>query len=131
MSDPELARIMEEKMRRMMREASAPPEPIVAELDASSFGAAVSGNTPIIVDFWAEWCGPCRSMHDIVEAVAAELAGRVRFARLNVDSAAPVAQQYGVSSIPTFILFAQGRELSRTTGAVGAGGLRALAARAP
>ena len=130
MEDPEVEAIMRQKMRRMVEEASRPPEPAgVVELDASSFDAAINGELPVIVDFWAEWCGPCRSMHPTVEAVAAELAGRVRVARVNIDSCQPVAQRLGVQSIPTFIAFSKGREVTRAVGAIGAAGLRGLAAR--
>jgi len=129
--DPEIEAIMRKKMRKMVEEASRPaPGAGVADLDEASFEGAIAGPLPVIVDFWAEWCGPCRSMHSAVEAAAAaELAGRVRLARVNVDACAPIAQRHGVQSIPTFVAFSHGREAARAVGAIGAAGLRALAAR--
>ena len=130
MNDPEIERIMQQKMRRMAEEAARTPATEgVIDLDAASFGQAIADPSPIIVDFWAEWCGPCKSMHHIVEEVAAELAGRTRFARVNVDLCAAIAQQFRVQSIPTFIAFSGGREVTRALGAVGADGLRRLAGR--
>lgn len=73
---------------------------------------------PVMVDFWAEWCGPCRMVAPTLEQLAEEMDGKVRIAKLNVDDNQELAFQYGVQSIPTFILFKDGQVADRMMGAV-------------
>ncbi len=73
---------------------------------------------PVMVDFWAEWCGPCRMVAPALEQIAEEMDGKVRIAKLNVDDNQELAYQYGVQSIPTFILFKGGQVADRMMGAV-------------
>jgi len=87
-------------------------------LSASTFDEEVSGSAePILVDFWAEWCGPCKAIAPILEEIAEEQAGKLKIAKLNVDEAPAVAQRFSVMSIPTMILFDNGQPAKRLVGA--------------
>ncbi len=72
---------------------------------------------PVFVDFWAEWCGPCRMVGPAIEQLAQTMAGKVKFAKLNVDENREIASKYGIQSIPSLILFRHGDEVARTIGA--------------
>ncbi len=95
-------------------------------LSSDDFDTVVSSETPTIVDFWAEWCAPCRYMHPIFEALAKQYNGSIRFTRVNVDENEDLAVRYRVFSIPTFAIFKQGKLLETVIGAVGERALKGL-----
>ena len=78
----------------------------------------LSSDTPVLVDFWAEWCGPCKRVAPLLDELASEMDGKVRIAKLNVDENQQIAYQFQVSSIPTFILFKNGQMADRMMGAM-------------
>lgn len=87
--------------------------------DASFATEVLSSNTPVLVDFWATWCGPCRMVAPVLEEIAAERAGRLTVAKLDVDSNPETARDFQVVSIPTLILFIGGKPVKRIVGAKG------------
>jgi len=90
-------------------------------LDEASFDSFIGRNElPVLVDFWADWCGPCHAMAPAFERAAGELKTRVRFAKVNTEGAQRVAARFGIRSIPTLILFRGGREVARVSGAMDA-----------
>jgi thioredoxin 2 len=90
-----------------------------AELNSGNFERFISRNDlPVVVDFWAAWCGPCKMMAPVFTTVASQMRGRLRFAKLNTEQAQDIAARYNIRSIPTLALFRGGREVDRAAGAM-------------
>lgn len=90
----------------------------ITEVNASNFDSLLQEQLPVLVDFWAPWCGPCRMVSPIVDQIADELAGRLVVAKCNVDENQDIAMRYGVMSIPTLVMLKSGQEAMRTVGAM-------------
>ena len=85
--------------------------------DASFEADVLASDTPVVVDFWAEWCGPCKQIGPALEEISEELSGKVRIVKINIDDNPNVPQQYGVRAIPTLMIFKGGEPASTQVGA--------------
>lgn len=85
--------------------------------DASFKSDVLDSNLPVVVDFWAEWCGPCRMIAPALEEISKEMEGKVKIVKLNVDENPGTAGQFGIRSIPTLLLFKDGKQAAQMVGA--------------
>ncbi len=92
--------------------------------DDSFESEVLQSDLPVLVDFWAEWCGPCRMVGPILEQLAGEYAGKIKMGKLYVDDNRQVASKYGIRSIPTFIIFKGGENVKQLVGALPADKIR-------
>jgi thioredoxin 2 len=99
--------------------------PWMVEATGGDFVDIVNSAVLVLVDLWAPWCGPCRTISPVVEQAGKDLAGRLKVVKVNVDVAPEVSQQFGVQGIPTLLLLRGGREVSRQVGALPGHALRA------
>jgi thioredoxin 2 len=91
--------------------------PWLVEATPESFEAEITASVPVVVDFWAAWCGPCRMIAPVLERLARDRAGELKVVKLDVDSAPDIAQRYQVQGIPLLVLIKDGREADRLVGA--------------
>lgn len=117
--EDEVERIKREMLRRMLAARKPVGEagcPFDQAADAGSLASSLRNCKVVIADFWAEWCGPCKITSPIVDAIARKYEGRVAVLKVNVDENPDLALEHGVMSIPTIIVFHQGREVERFVG---------------
>jgi thioredoxin 1 len=120
MENQEIERIKAKKIETLKKSLQSHSEGFkVYEFDEVKFNEFMSKNKPMLVDFWAEWCAPCLMMKPIFEELAKDYGEKVIFGRVNVDENQNLAIKYGISAIPTFILFSNGKPIERLVGAVG------------
>ncbi len=115
--DEELERLKKEKMEEIMAQEEKqdfPETPI--ELTDENFQETIDKYPLIVVDFWAEWCGPCKRMEPIIEQLAAEYSGKAVFGKMNVDQNRRVPKKFGIASIPTMIFFKDGEPVDKQIG---------------
>ena len=116
--DKELEKIKEKKMAEMVKKSQQNPG--VVKLTTSTFDNFINEtDLPVLVDFWADWCMPCRIMAPVMEELAQELAGKALFGKVNVDENPDVASRYKIMSIPHFLIFKNGTLVEKIVGAVG------------
>ena len=116
--DDELNRIREKKIREIQeRIEEKNRNPGVFILDQERFAQAIADHPALVVDFWAEWCGPCRMVGPAVEELALEFGGRISFAKCNTDENQQLAGRLGISAIPTIMMFSRGQLVDRLIGA--------------
>ena len=99
------------------------------QLTGSNFDQIIAGEKPVLVDFWAPWCGPCRMIAPVIEEIAAEFDGKVVVGKVNVDEDPGLAQRYGVMSIPTLIILKGGKVVEQAVGARGKADVAAMLTR--
>ena len=129
MDDEDLERIKQKKLEEMLKkqqERQVQDETGVNELNSSNFEQTISSEIPTLVDFWAEWCGPCMVMHPVFTRLARKFK-KIRFARLNIDENKDIATKLGIQAIPIFIMFKNGKPVDRLVGAVGEPGINLIA----
>lgn len=97
----------------------------IDHVNASTWSTVTTSSVPVLVDFWAEWCGPCRAIAPVLEDLAKEYSGKLKIVKVNVDEAPDVAQQFSIRSIPTLLIFKGGAVADQSVGALSKAALKA------
>lgn len=113
----ELEQIRKKKLEELMKVVSQ-KEAKPVKLNYQNFDSFIKQNENAVVDFWAEWCMPCRYISPIIDELSRDYAGRVAFGKLNVDENQSIAIRYGISAIPTIIFFKKGKAIDQIVGAM-------------
>ncbi|TAK16520.1 MAG: thioredoxin [Nitrosarchaeum sp.] len=124
--DPEIEKIKQKRLEEMIRQQSQPQiQSGIIDLNDMNFTQVITADTPTLVDFWADWCGPCKMMHPVFESLSKKYP-KIKFARVNVDQNQNIAMRFAVQSIPMFIMFKSGQIVDKMVGAVGAPGIHMI-----
>ena len=124
--DPEIEKIKQRRLEEMIRQQSQPQiQPGIIDLNDTNFTQIITADIPTLVDFWADWCGPCKMMHPVFESLSKKYP-KIKFARVNVDQNQNIAMRFAVQSIPMFIMFKSGQIVDKMMGAVGAPGIHMI-----
>jgi len=119
--DDDLQRIREKKLEelkgRFTEKPETKPAAQVLVLDERQFPMAVRDHPYLVVDLWAPWCGPCRTVAPVIQELSAEFEGKITFAKVNTDENQKIAMSYGITAIPTILLFARGKLIEKVIGA--------------
>ena len=123
--DPEIEKIKQKKLEEMIRQSRSQIQPEIIDLNSTNFVQTISSDSPTLVDFWSDWCGPCKLMHPVFESLSKKYP-KIKFARVNVDQNQNIAMKFAVQSIPMFIMFKSGQMIDKMVGAVGAPGIHMI-----
>jgi len=115
--DDEITRIREKRLQEMKEKMAHSAGQGVAHVDEMHFGELIKTNQFVVVDFWAEWCGPCQRIGPVMDELSREFAGKITFAKVNTDDNRNLAMQFNISAIPAIMLFANGQLVERIIGA--------------
>lgn len=90
--------------------------PYVNELDNDTFDAAIAADVPVLVDFWAPWCGPCKALGPTIDQIADEVGGNAKICKVNIDESMEIAARFGIQNIPTVLIFRNGEVVQKFVG---------------
>jgi len=118
--DEDLERIRAKKLEEMKQRMSSPQsdEASILVLNHENYAESVKNNQNLVVDFWAPWCGPCRMVAPVIEALASEYAGKIRFGKCNTDENQQIAYRFGISAIPTLFFYQNEKLVHQVAGAL-------------